>query len=291
METENGYERLVVDVEALTWRTRGDTVAGSKLLRLNEDFSYVSVTRAPAGVVAPGHVHIGPVEVFFLEGQVQTIAGKAGEGFWVLEPAGAMHRASESFPGETALSTVVALNHVKGPMAFLDADGAAPFVLYGEELKAIAVEPLAGKTLAERTAAMYPEDYPSGIVEIEAVPWVPSGCEGVWVRVLHVSEDGSYVLFVKGEDGAVVPPRRFGAPADFYVISGCLQFDDGTEAAKDHWVYEPAGAFEGPVVHKGETVYLGTFAGAVADLTPTGSIDRLVDGRSLRETLAVGAGR
>jgi hypothetical protein len=278
MSTLNRPVREIVDVASLEWQGRAGTPVQLKVLKVNDDFSYIQITKGTEGDVGPAHVHVGPSEVFFLEGKVQTAAGVAEKGCWVLEPAGAMHRATKTLESGTALT------HVRGPMLLLDQDGVAPNAIYGQSLKAAMTlgASIVDKTLPELTAAMYPEDYDSGVVVLESLEWVPSGYEGIQYRVVYVADNGEFVLFVRAEDGATLPPRRYCAPADFYVLSGCLRFKDG-EATPDHWVYEPLGAEEDAVSHVGETTYLATFEGAVLDIGSDGSARRVLDAHAVRD--------
>ena len=269
--------REIVDVNALEWHSREGISAKLKVLHFNEDFSYVSITSSVAGDVGPPHVHVGPAEVFFLEGSVETAAGFAGKGYWVLEPAGAMHRATRT------LTDGAALTHMKGPMLLLNQEGAAPLALYGQGMKAtISGQSSGAMTPADLTNVMYPEDYDSGVVHYEAMDWIPSGYEGVRFKVLHVGEDGWFSLFIEADDGTVIPRRRYTSPADFYVVSGCLRFADG-DAPADHWVLEPRGAVDEEVQHIGTTSYLATFSGAALDLSENGAVQRVVDGQAMRD--------
>jgi hypothetical protein len=269
--------RRVVDVESLEWHARAGTPSEVKLLKMNEDFSYISLTRSPSGTVGPAHVHVGPTEVYFLSGKVETVAGFAETGYFVLEPAGAMHRATQILEGGAALT------HVRGPMLFLDQNGAAPVAVYGESLAALVSGADAGATsLAEITAAWYPEDYDSGVVDVNQLDWVPSPYEGIEFKVARVGEDGWFNLLIRAQDGATIPARHHTGPADFYVLSGALDFGDA-RATKDFWVYEPTGAVEGEIRHIGETTYFATFAGAALDLDEAGSVVRIFDAGAVRQ--------
>ena len=127
--------RVVIDVEAMEWMPTGFDGVEIKVLRLNEDFTYIDLYRAKSGLIGPSHVHVGSTEIYFLAGEVETVAGIAGKEHWVHEPAGAMHRASKSFVGERTISDAVSLNHVNGPMAFVGADGTVPPIIFGQSLK------------------------------------------------------------------------------------------------------------------------------------------------------------
>jgi hypothetical protein len=264
--------RTLIDTNQLEWIDTGVGGGQIKLLRMNEDYSYIDLYRAPGNSIGPAHVHLGPTEVLFLSGEVETAAGRAGRGYWVLEPAGAMHRATQIYVGG------VVFNHTHGPMAFIGKDGTVPPLIFGQSLKATLngnSRRLSGQQL---TQALYPEDYDSGIVNINELSWIDSGYPGIRFKILRVFDNGHYTIRVKGEHGSVVPTRRYTAPTDYYVLSGCLSFKDA-EAGPDHWAYEPTGAIEGPMKHVGETTYLATCTGAMLDLADDRhTVQRVIDG-------------
>jgi hypothetical protein len=266
------------------------------LLRVNDDATWVGLVRSPSGSVFPPHIHIGSGDNFLLEGEVETAHGITSAGSWTLEPAGAIHRASETFAGERNLTDVRAVVHGNGPMVFLSEGGQAPFIFHGHTLRAIASlgaggmadvvdQAISSELPAAATDWIYTEGYESGIVDSTALPWLPSGYDGVQVKVLNVADDGSFRLIVKAEDGAAIPSRRYLAPADFFVLTGRIDLA-GETASAGYWLYEPAGAIESAVKHTGETTYYATYFGATADLSPAGAVDRVTDGRSMRELAA-----
>ncbi|MEC3947790.1 cupin domain-containing protein [Sphingobium sp. HWE2-09] len=277
-----GTTRVVIDVDAMEWTPFGMDGLDIKVLRINDNYSYIDLFRAKGGIIGGGHVHIGEAEIYFLEGEVETIAGAAGKGYWVHEPAGAMHRASKSFVGERTLVESISLNHVNGPIAMLNPDGTAGAIMFGQSLKAAITGDSKRLSGADLTEAMYREDYDSGIVDTAALDWAPSAYDGVSIKVMKVYEHGRFTVIVKAEDGAVIPIRRYTAPADFFILSGCIKFEDGVEASSNFWVYEPMGAAEGAVTHIGETVYIATFLGAAIDLAADGSVERVVDGDAIQ---------
>ncbi|MEC3947798.1 cupin domain-containing protein [Sphingobium sp. HWE2-09] len=273
--------RTLIDTNAMEWADTGIANGQVKLLKMYDDFSYIDLYRIQTSGVAPAHVHLGPTEVLFLSGAVETIAGKAGRGFWVLEPGGAMHRATQ------ILEPGVVLNHTSGPLAMLGVDGTVPMLLYGQSLRAT----LSGKihTLKGRelTNELFPEDYDSGITDMEQLEWKPSGYPGVDIRILRVFDNGHFTIMIKAEDGSKIPARHYTAPTDFFVMSGGIRFGDGAEARADYWIYEPTGRIESAMTHVGETIYLATCTGAFLDLANDGtSIERVVDGHTIHKLAA-----
>ena len=84
------------------------------------------------------------------------------------------------------------------------------------------------------------------------------------IKVLRVSEEsGSWTALFKAEAGTVNPPHVHLGPADFYVLSGVLEYRGGVARAGD-WIYEPNGAVHEATTHPEETVYLANVHGAIA---------------------------
>ena len=84
------------------------------------------------------------------------------------------------------------------------------------------------------------------------------------VKVLRVSEEtGSYTALFKAEKGTVNPPHVHLGPADFYVLSGVMEYRGGVSRAGD-WIYEPNGAEHEATSHPEETIYLANVHGAIA---------------------------
>ena len=84
------------------------------------------------------------------------------------------------------------------------------------------------------------------------------------LKVLRVSEEtGSYTALFKAEAGTTNPPHVHLGPADFYVISGVMEYRGGVSKAGD-WIYEPNGAEHEATHHPEETVYLANVHGPIA---------------------------
>ena len=275
-------QRLIVDVPNQPWVDAG--YFHFKPLRMNDNGGYIAMIRGHDGLVAPSHVHPGPSDIYFLSGAVETAAGLATPGCWVREPAGALHAATTMFAGERNIGEVTGFTHANGPVVMLDESGMALSVLYGQLFGAIA--DVEGHIDQLDFTKVYRDDYDSGIVDPATMPWVPAGHEGISTKVLKVDEGGSFIMLVHADDGAVLPARRHTAPADFYVLSGMLQFSDG-RAPADHWVYEPMGAVEDEIRHVGETVYLATFVGAALELASDGSVAAVLDGETVRAPVLI----
>ena len=274
--------RLIVNVAAQPWIDAG--YFHFKPLRMNDDGGYIAMIRGHDGLVAPSHVHPGPSDIYFLSGAVETAAGLATPGCWVREPAGALHAATTMFAGERNIGEVTGFTHANGPVVMLDESGMALSVLYGQLFGAIA--DVDGQMDLLDFTKVYRDDYDSGIVDPTTMPWEPTSHPGISTKVLKVDEGGSFIMLVHADDGAVLPPRRHTAPADFYVLSGTLQFNDD-QAPTDHWVYQPMGAVEGEIHHVGETLYLATYTGAALELAHDGSVTAILDGSTVQTPVLI----
>jgi 2,4'-dihydroxyacetophenone dioxygenase len=101
------------------------------------------------------------------------------------------------------------------------------------------------------------------LIDPGQIEWfaVPGGNS---LKVLRVSEEtGSYTALFKAEAGTVNPPHIHLGPADFYVLSGVLEYRGGVAKAGD-WIYEPNGAEHEATSHPEETIYLANVHGAIA---------------------------
>jgi len=84
------------------------------------------------------------------------------------------------------------------------------------------------------------------------------------LKVLRVSEEsGSWTALFRAAKGTTNPPHIHLGPADFYVLSGVMEYRGGVSRAGD-WIYEPNGAEHEATHHPEETVYLANVHGAIA---------------------------
>lgn len=119
------------------------------------------------------------------------------------------------------------------------------------------------------------------LVNADDLPWKPMG-EGAWGKVLDVClETGRFSILFKQEAGSFVPPHRHLGPADFYVLSGCLEYRGGVAKA-GHFGREPAGAVHERTAFPEETIYLFTAYGPLAMLGPDGNVAFITDASTLQ---------
>ena len=100
------------------------------------------------------------------------------------------------------------------------------------------------------------------LIRPDDLKWVETP-GGNAVKVLRVSEEtGAWSALFRAAKGTTNAPHIHLGPADFYVLSGVLEFRGGVAKAGD-WIYEPNGAVHEATHHPEETVYLSNVFGAI----------------------------
>lgn len=136
------------------------------------------------------------------------------------------------------------------------------------------------------------------LVATNSLKWIETP-GGNSLKILRVSEEtGSWSALFRAAKGTTNPPHIHLGPADFYVLSGVMEYRGGVSRAGD-WIYEPNGADHEATHHPEETIYLANVHGAIAfygDL-PAGSaagaqrpIIAISDWRSMRALQGMQAG-
>ncbi len=123
-----------------------------------------------------------------------------------------------------------------------------------------------------------------GIVRAEEGGWVKlgTGLEGNEIKVLRLSEEtGAYSLLVRAPKGTVNQAHVHSGPADFYIISGSIDYRVGHAKAGD-WMYEPAGAFHEATSHPEDTLYLANVYGPLIFQKEDGSVDYVQDWTTIK---------
>ena len=101
------------------------------------------------------------------------------------------------------------------------------------------------------------------LVHPDELEWVETP-GGNAVKVLRVSpETGSWSALFRAAKGTVNPPHVHLGPADFFMLSGVMEYRGGVSRAGD-WIYEPNGAEHESTHHPEETLYLANVHGAIA---------------------------
>jgi anti-sigma factor ChrR (cupin superfamily) len=114
------------------------------------------------------------------------------------------------------------------------------------------------------------------LINVADLEWAPMG-EGAWGKVLRVSlETGAWTVLLKQAAGSVVPPHKHLAPAEFYVLEGCLEYRGGV-AKQGHFGREPMGAVHERTSFSEDTIYLFTSYGPLAMFGSDGNIVGVTD--------------
>ena len=119
------------------------------------------------------------------------------------------------------------------------------------------------------------------LVDVDSMSWKAAG-EGSWAKVLHVcAETGSWTVLLKQAAGSEAPPHKHLGPAEFYVLSGCIEYRGGV-AKGGHFGREPLGAVHERTYFPEETVYLFTAHGPLAMYGPDGNVAGVVDADAMQ---------
>jgi anti-sigma factor ChrR (cupin superfamily) len=122
------------------------------------------------------------------------------------------------------------------------------------------------------------------LIDTEAIDWVETP-GGNALKVLWVSEEtGAWSALIRASAGTVNPPHTHLGPADFYVLSGSMEYRGGV-ARPGAWVYEPAGAVHEATTHPEDTVYLANVRGPIAYHAPDGSVSHVSSSEGMRRIL------
>lgn len=119
------------------------------------------------------------------------------------------------------------------------------------------------------------------LVNCDDLPWKPMG-EGAWGKVLHVcAETGSWTVLLKQAAGSIVPPHKHLGPAEFYVLSGAVEYRGGVARA-GFFAREPMGAVHEKTSFSEETIYLFTAHGPLAMYGPDGNVVGVTDAEAMQ---------
>jgi anti-sigma factor ChrR (cupin superfamily) len=118
------------------------------------------------------------------------------------------------------------------------------------------------------------------LIDPDGMDWIDTG-SGNAMKVLRVSEEtNAWTALIKASAGTVNARHRHLGPADFFVISGSIEYRGGFARAGS-WVYEPAGALHEATTHPEDTVYLANVHGPIAMLDDDDRVIRISDGSSM----------
>lgn len=129
--------------------------------------------------------------------------------------------------------------------------------------------------------SMYFDPLDAALVRSNEQEWIDTG-SGNLFKVLRVSkETGAWSALIKAPAGQVNQAHTHLGPADFYVLSGQIDYRGGCAKAGDY-IYEPSGAVHEATTHPVETIYLANVYGPVAFHGKDGSIAGILDWRAVK---------
>ena len=204
------------------------------------------------------HVHTKASTLFILEGSIELRGREAGAGCWVLEPYGAIHPRTR-------------FDNVTYGLGMSDGDfGVGNVGLANENEVPEWVTKLGFKV-----------DEWAHLVDSATLGWQPFG-DGLSMKVLHVFDGRpAFASLIKAEAGATLPNRQYLGPADFYVLSGQIDFHDGSAKPGD-WVHEPAGARDEIATFPVATEFLANTYGTILEFDRARGFVRAIDGYALK---------
>ena len=115
----------------------------------------------------------------------------------------------------------------------------------------------------------------SRFVEVDAIPWKPTQCEGVEMKILlEDPETGLMTALFRWQPGARLPLHEHVEIEQTYVLEGSILDDEG-EVTAGNYVWRPAGNRHEAVAPNGALV-LGMF------LKPNKFLDGELEGQELK---------
>jgi anti-sigma factor ChrR (cupin superfamily) len=123
------------------------------------------------------------------------------------------------------------------------------------------------------------------LIDTAAGDWIPL-IPGNYMKVLRVSdENGYFTLLIRADAGAVNGRHRHIGPADFYVLSGCIEYRGGV-ATEGCYIYEPAGVIHPATTHPVDTIYLSHVYGPIAFLDDDDNVVNILDFTVIKSLVA-----
>ena len=115
----------------------------------------------------------------------------------------------------------------------------------------------------------------SRFVEVDSLPWKPTQCEGVEMKILlEDAETGLMTALFRWQPGARLPLHEHVEIEQTYVLEGSILDDEG-EVTAGNYVWRPAGNRHEAVAPNGALV-LGMF------LKPNKFLDGALEGQELK---------
>jgi anti-sigma factor ChrR (cupin superfamily) len=123
------------------------------------------------------------------------------------------------------------------------------------------------------------------MVQTADMPWVKMG-DGVDIKILRVSEEtGFWSAIIRMQPGCQFASHKHLAPADFYVLKGCLKYRLG-EAGEGCYAYEPTGAIHESTTCDEETTLTFNSYGPSIFFNEDGSVKQILNHETALEMAA-----
>jgi 2,4'-dihydroxyacetophenone dioxygenase len=117
------------------------------------------------------------------------------------------------------------------------------------------------------------------MIKTDELDWIPlpEPFTGNYIKVLRISEEtGDMSMLFKLDAGTVEVRHRHIGPANFLVLSGCVEIW-GRSAGPGSWMYEPAGAIHSGTRFPVDTVLLSNSQGPIVLLDDDDNVTGVVD--------------
>jgi anti-sigma factor ChrR (cupin superfamily) len=119
------------------------------------------------------------------------------------------------------------------------------------------------------------------LVDTNDLAWVQLEPDTAYKLLWTSEESGAWTMLVRADAGATNARHRHLGPADFFVLSGQIDYAGGS-AGPGCWLYEPVGAVHDRTSHPVDTVYLANVRGPLEILDDDGRTITVIDGFRFR---------
>lgn len=125
------------------------------------------------------------------------------------------------------------------------------------------------------------------MIETDDLEWIPlpEPFTGNYIKPLRISEEtGEMSMLFKLDAGTVEVRHRHIGPANFLVLSGCVNIW-GRSAGPGTWMYEPAGAIHSGTTFPVDTIILSNSSGPIALLDDDDNVIGVVDWQTFKQVI------
>jgi anti-sigma factor ChrR (cupin superfamily) len=122
------------------------------------------------------------------------------------------------------------------------------------------------------------------LIDTDAIEWIETPGGNAFKALYYSDETGAWSALFRAKAGTVNPPHTHLGSADFYVISGSMEYRGGFARAGS-WIYEPMGAVHEATSHPEDTLYLSNVRGPLAFHGPDGRVTHVSNGEAIRDAI------